>query len=93
MQNKKAIYLSIGTLLLNIFIITWVRVHIIHQGYVFAEKLQLNKKELEANKKLKLELERLKSPERLKNLAENKLNLKMANKEQLYSISNSGNKK
>ena len=93
MQNKKVIYLSIGTLLINVFLITWVRVHIIHQSYTIAEKLEENKKEQEINKKLKLELEKLKSPERLKFIAETKLNLKMAGKEQLYSLPNSGRKK
>ena len=88
-QNRNL--LGIWLVLLSIFIAelllyTWCRVQFVRTGYAISEETQKNQHLMALQKKLKIELAHLKSPERIGKIAETRLGLIMPNAKQTIII-------
>ena len=73
-------------LLLSGFGYVWCRVQVVELGYQLSDTYQLNSRLLNDNKKLHLELARLKAPKRVQRIAIEKLGLKHPTKDQIVVL-------
>jgi cell division protein FtsL len=73
-------------LLLSGFGYVWCRVQVVKLGYQLSDSHQLHTRLLNDNKKLHLELARLKAPERVQRIAIEQLGLKHPTKEQIVVL-------
>jgi len=73
-------------LLLSGFGYVWCRVEVVELGYQLSDTYQLNSRLLNDNKKLHLELARLKAPKRVQRIAIEKLGLKHPTKDQIVVL-------
>ena len=73
-------------LLLSGFGYVWCRVEVVELGYQLSDTHQLHTRLLNDNKKLHLELARLKAPERVQRIAIEKLGLKHPTKDQIVVL-------
>ena len=64
----------------------WCRVQVVHLGYLLSKAHRQHTQLLNDNKKLHLELARLKAPERVERLAHQKLGLKRPSKDQIVVL-------
>ena len=64
----------------------WVRLQVIHMGYVLSTASKLNSHLEQENRELKLELATLTSPERLQHMAKNRLGLVEPEKDQVVIL-------
>ena len=73
-------------LLLSGFAYVWCRVQVVHLGYLLSHVHRLHKRLLNDNKKLHLELARLKAPERVERIAIQQLGLNHPTKDQIVVL-------
>ena len=73
-------------LLFSGFGYVWCRVQVVHVGYLLSEVHRTNTRLLNDNKKLHLELARLKAPERVERIAIERLGLKHPTKSQIVVL-------
>lgn len=73
-------------LLLSGFGYVWCRVQVVKLGYQLSDSHQLHTRLLNDNKKLHLELARLKAPERVQRIAIEQLGLKQPTKDQIVVL-------
>ena len=73
-------------LLLSGFGYVWCRVQVVHLGYLLSDAHRIHTQLLNDNKKLHLELARLKAPERVERIAIQQLGLKHPTKEQIVVL-------
>jgi cell division protein FtsL len=73
-------------LLLSGFGYVWCRVQVVELGYQLSDTHQLHNQLLNDNKKLHLELARLKAPERVQRIAIEQLGLKHPTKDQIVVL-------
>jgi cell division protein FtsL len=73
-------------LLLSGFGYVWCRVQVVELGYQLSDTHQLHTQLLNDNKKLHLELARLKAPERVQRIAVEQLGLKHPTKDQIVVL-------
>lgn len=73
-------------LLLSGFGYVWCRIQVVELGYLLSEDHLLNTRLLNDNKKLHLELARLKAPERVERIAIEQLGLKHPSKSQIVVL-------
>jgi cell division protein FtsL len=73
-------------LLFSAFGYVWCRVQVVHLGYLLSDVHRLHTRLLNDNKKLHLELARLKAPERVERIAIQKLGLKHPTKDQIVVL-------
>jgi cell division protein FtsL len=73
-------------LLLSGFGYVWCRVQVVKLGYKLSDSHQLHTRLLNDNKKLHLELARLKAPERVQHIAIEQLGLKHPTKDQIVVL-------
>ncbi len=73
-------------LLLSGFGYVWCRVQVVELGYQLSDIHQLHTRLLNDNKKLHLELARLKAPERVQRIAIEQLGLKQPTKDQIVVL-------
>ena len=73
-------------LLLSGFGYVWCRVQVVELGYQLSDSHQLHNRLLNDNKKLHLELARLKAPERVQRIAIEQLGLKQPTKDQIVVL-------
>ena len=73
-------------LLLSGFAYVWCRLQVVHLGYLLSDVHRAHTRLLNDNKKLHLELARLKSPERVERIAIQKLGLKHPTKDQIVVL-------
>lgn len=64
----------------------WCRVQVVQMGYLLPEAHRIHSRLLNDNKKLHLELARLKAPERLERIAIEQLGLNHPNKDQVVVL-------
>lgn len=72
--------------ILELFFCTWCRVQCIGTGYKITNELDRQKELLTLQSRLKIETERLKSPERIANIAREKIGLQPPNSEQVIVL-------
>jgi cell division protein FtsL len=82
---------GLSMLLLALFILellfyTWCRVQCIGTGYKISHELDQQKQLLMLQSRLKVETERLKSPERIAKIAQEKIGLQPPNSEQVIVL-------
>ena len=73
-------------LLLSGFAYVWCRVQVVHLGYLLSDVHRIHKRLLNDNKKLHLELARLKAPERVERIAIQQLGLNHPTKDQIVVL-------
>ncbi|MCG6919331.1 MAG: cell division protein FtsL [Deltaproteobacteria bacterium] len=73
-------------LLLSGFGYVWCRVQVVELGYQLSDSHQLHSRLMNDNKKLHLELARLKAPERVQRIAIEQLGLKQPTKDQIVVL-------
>ncbi|MGD8370587.1 MAG: cell division protein FtsL [Syntrophobacterales bacterium] len=73
-------------LLLSGFGYVWCRVQVVHLGYLLSDVHRIHTQLLNDNKKLHLELARLKAPERVERIAIQQLGLRHPTKEQIVVL-------
>ena len=81
-----AIFAVFTWLLFSGFGYVWCRVQVVHVGYLLSEVHRTNTRLLNDNKKLHLELARLKAPERVERIAIEQLGLKHPTKSQIVVL-------
>ncbi len=72
--------------ILELFFYTWFRVQCINTGYKISHELDQQKQLLMLQGRLKIETERLKSPERIAKIAREKIGLQPPNAEQVIVL-------
>lgn len=70
----------------ELFFYTWCRVQYVRSGYDISKKTGNHKELIALNKKLKIELASLKSPERIAEIARQELDLVMPKADQMIEI-------
>jgi cell division protein FtsL len=86
-QKKVAtIIAALLWLLLSGFGYVWCRIEVVELGYQLSDTHRLHSRLLNDNKKLHLELARLKAPERVQRIAIERLGLKHPTKEQIVVL-------
>lgn len=75
-----------GLFICELFVYTWCRVQYTHVGYDISQAIQEQDRLMAVQKKLQVELARLKSPERLAVYSERILNLKLPTSRQMVII-------
>lgn len=75
-----------GVFIAELLIYTWSRVQCIKAGYAISNENNKNRNLINLQNNLKVELARLKSPERLAKIAKNQLGLKTPTPEQIIII-------
>jgi len=65
-------------------------IHMLELEYKVAAELNINRQKMEEQKKLKLEIAMLKSPQRIENVAKNKLQMSYPEREQVIVLKISG---
>ena len=73
-------------LLLSGFAYVWCRVQVVQLGYLLSDAHRINTRLLNDNKKLHLELARLKAPERVERIAIQQLGLRHPTKNQIVLL-------
>lgn len=73
-------------LLLSGFGYVWCRIQVVNLGYLLSEDHRIHTRLLNDNKKLDLELARLKAPERVEHIAIEQLGLKHPTKSQIVVL-------
>lgn len=73
-------------LLFSGFGYVWCRVQVVHLGYLLSDAHRVHTRLLNDNKKLHLELARLKAPERVESIAIQKLGLRHPTKDQIVVL-------
>lgn len=81
-----AILAIFAWLVLSGFGYVWCRVQVVHLGYLLSDVHRLHTRLLNDNKKLHLELARLKAPERVERIAIQQLGLRHPTKEQIVVL-------
>lgn len=77
--------LSVGLIAL-VLIHVWLRLQVVHTGYVLATTSKLQSRLEQENRQLKIELATLTSPERLESLARDRLGLRAPEKGQVIVL-------
>ena len=72
--------------LFSSFAYVWCRVQVVHLGYLLSKAHQVHSRLLNDNKKLHLELARLKAPDRVERFAIEQLGLKHPSKNQIVVL-------
>ncbi|UCG14775.1 MAG: cell division protein FtsL [Deltaproteobacteria bacterium] len=72
--------------LLTAFAYVWCRVQVVHLGYMLSKTHRVHSQLLDDNKKLHLELARLKAPERVERIAIQQLGLTHPSKDQIVVL-------
>jgi cell division protein FtsL len=86
-QNLSGIWLVLLSIFIaELLLYTWCRVQFVRTGYVISEETQKNRHLMALQKKLRIELAHLKSPERIGKIAETQLGLIMPNAKQTIII-------
>ncbi|RPH52908.1 MAG: hypothetical protein EHM85_00840 [Desulfobacteraceae bacterium] len=70
----------------ELFIYTWCRIQCVKTGYEISEEMDKNLKLITLQKNLKIEIARLKSPQRISRIATRQLGLIMPKPEQVITI-------
>jgi cell division protein FtsL len=70
----------------ELLVYTWCRVQCIRIGYEISAEANKQAELIAVKKKLRIELERLKSPERIARIAKERLNLALPTSEQIITI-------
>jgi cell division protein FtsL len=78
--------LFLALFIMELFFYTWCRVQCIGVGYKISHELDQQKQLLTLQSRLKVETERLKSPERIANIASEKIGLQPPNSEQVIEL-------
>ena len=78
--------LLMGLFILELFVYTWFRVQCTQIGYEINRATEIQKRQTALQNSLKIELARLKSPERIVKIATDKLGLVMPQPEQIMSL-------
>ena len=79
-------FLIMALFIVELFFYTWCRVQCIRVGYELADASEKHQKLLTLQKKLSIEIASLKSPERIKKIAEEQLGLTMPHPDQMINI-------
>ncbi|MBU4289250.1 MAG: cell division protein FtsL [Proteobacteria bacterium] len=79
-------FIIMAVFIAELLIYTWSRVQCIKAGYEISNENNKNRNLINLQNNLKVELARLKSPERLSEIAKNKLGLKTPTSEQIIII-------
>lgn len=90
-SSIKKSFIGMWILIMFLFIIellfyAWVRVQCINSGYAMAEETQKQQALIALQNNLKIELARLKAPERIARIAKNQLGLNVPKHEQIIII-------
>lgn len=90
-SNSKKNFTGMWILIMFLFIIellfyAWVRVQCINSGYAMAEETQKQQALIALQNNLKIELARLKAPERIAQIAKNQLGLNVPKHEQIIIV-------
>jgi cell division protein FtsL len=72
----------IGTVLVHV----WLRLQVVHMGYVLSSASKLQSRLEQENRELKIELATMTSPDRLESLARRRLGLKPPEKGQIIVL-------
>lgn len=75
-----------GGLIALVLIHVWLRLQVVHTGYVLATTSKLQSRLEQENRELKIELATLTSPERLESLARQRLGLRTPEKGQVIVL-------
>jgi cell division protein FtsL len=78
--------LLLALFIMELFFYTWCRVQCIGIGYKISHELNQQKQLLMLQSRLKVETERLKSPERIAKIAHEKIGLNPPNSEQVIVL-------
>ena len=73
-------------ILVGAFTYVWCRVQVVNLGYRLSEAHRVHSRLVDDNKKLHLELARLRAPERVEQVATRQLGLKHPNKDQVVLL-------
>jgi len=79
-------FIVMAVFIAELLIYTWSRVQCVKVGYEISNENNKNRNLINLQNNLKVELARLKSPERLADIARNQLNLKTPTPEQMVII-------
>ncbi|RLC26489.1 MAG: hypothetical protein DRH21_02015 [Deltaproteobacteria bacterium] len=79
-------FIIMAVFIAELLIYTWSRVQCIKSGYEISNENNKNRNLINLQNNLKVELARLKSPERLAKIAKNRLGLKTPTPEQMIII-------
>jgi len=79
-------FIIMAVFIAELLIYTWSRVQCIKSGYEISNENKKNRNLINLQNNLKVELARLKSPERLAKIAKNQLGLKTPTPEQIIII-------
>ncbi len=79
-------FIIMAVFIAELLIYTWSRVQCIKAGYEISDENNKNRNLINLQNNLKVELARLKSPERLAKIAKNKLGLKTPTPEQIIIV-------
>ena len=86
MKSNTLAFILMGIFLCELLAYTWCRVQCTRVGYEISQATREQEQLAVVQKKLQVELARLKSPERLANIAETYMNLKMPSSRQIVTI-------
>ena len=78
--------LIMGIFIVELLVYTWFRVQCTQVGYEINRATETQKRQIALQNSLKIELARLKSPERIVRIATDNLNLVMPQPEQIMSL-------
>ena len=78
--------LVMGIFIVELLVYTWFRVQCTQVGYEINRATETQKRQIALQNSLKIELARLKSPERIVKIATDNLNLVMPQPEQIMSL-------
>ena len=78
--------LVMGIFIVELLVYTWFRVQCTQIGYEINRTTETQKRQIALQNSLKIELARLKSPERIVRIATDKLSLVMPQPEQIMSL-------
>ena len=79
-------FIIMAVFIAELLVYTWSRVQCINTGYEISNENNKNRNLIKLQNNLKVELARLKSPERLAKIAKNQLGLKTPKPEQIIII-------
>ena len=86
MQHAGLWALIMGIFIVELLVYTWFRVQCTQVGYEINRATETQKRQIALQNSLKIELARLKSPERIVRIATDNLNLVMPQPEQIMSL-------
>jgi cell division protein FtsL len=85
-KRTGVLMLLLALFIMELFFYTWCRVQCIGTGYKISHELDQQKQLLTLQSRLKVETERLKSPERIAKIAREKIGLQPPNSEQVIVL-------